>query len=259
MTTETKADRLRRARIAAGYGTASSAARAGGWKVPTYQGHENGWRDFDEIAAEAYAQAYKVDPAWLLFGRGKPPRIAQTNLRVISRRDDFEVGKTSATVVDLPDGELQILGTVAAGTWLEIDAMALDQPLGQVPVPPDHTHPTKISFGLVVSGSSINKIAGEGDILICVSTIGTGYEPRDGDLVIVERRRAQEGLLEITAKRVRRFPDRLELSPESTDPKWQAPIVIRRDEVGDDRGDVRVIALVKWITKTVPPAPTAET
>jgi SOS-response transcriptional repressor LexA len=253
MNHETKSERLRRARKAAGYDTASAAARAGGWKIPTYQGHENGWRDFDEIAAENYAQAYNVDPSWILYGKGKPPRNAQSNFRVISSPERFGDGKQSATIVDMPAGTLAIRGTVAAGTWLEIDAMSLEEPIGSVPIPPDPSHQNASSFGLVVSGTSINRIAADGDVLVCLSTLETGYSPRDGDLVIVERRRAQEGLIEVTAKRFYRFHDRVELSPESTDPKWQSPIVIRHEDVSDGKADVRVIAVVRWIYKTVPP------
>lgn len=121
-----------------------------------------------------------------------------------------------------------------------------------VPVPPDPKFPTRASFGLVVSGTSINKIAQDGDVLVCLSYAEAGFEIRDGDLAIVERRMAQEGLVEVTAKRVRRFVDRLELHPESTDQRWQTPLVVRGDDVADDRGDVRIVARVSWIYRPVP-------
>lgn len=61
-------DRLREARIAAGFKSATAAADR--LKVPlgTYAGHENGARAFDVAAAKKYALAFGVSAAWLLTG-----------------------------------------------------------------------------------------------------------------------------------------------------------------------------------------------
>ena len=63
-----KPSRLRRARLKAGFDTASEAARALRMKEPTYLGHENGSRDFDATTAAVYARKFHVDPVWLLYG-----------------------------------------------------------------------------------------------------------------------------------------------------------------------------------------------
>jgi hypothetical protein len=60
-------DRLRTARIAAGYATGTAAAEAFGWKPSTYLGHENGDRELSKAAARRYGTALKVDPAYLLW------------------------------------------------------------------------------------------------------------------------------------------------------------------------------------------------
>lgn len=65
---DTPGDRLRAARLRAGYGKAVDAARAFGWEPPTYHAHENGTRGLTARAAEKYARAYRVQPSWLLFG-----------------------------------------------------------------------------------------------------------------------------------------------------------------------------------------------
>lgn len=65
---QTPADRLREARIKAGFKSATKAADF--LKVPggTYAGHENGSRAFDSETGKQYAQAFKVRVAWLMFG-----------------------------------------------------------------------------------------------------------------------------------------------------------------------------------------------
>ncbi len=67
---ETRADRLRKARKAANFRSASEAARSLGVSPSTYIHHENGTRDYDEIAAALYARRYHVTVSWLLLGEG---------------------------------------------------------------------------------------------------------------------------------------------------------------------------------------------
>lgn len=63
------AARLKQAREAAGYETATAAAVAKGYVYSTYAGHENGKRGFHDDA-QKYAQAYGVSLDWLLNGDG---------------------------------------------------------------------------------------------------------------------------------------------------------------------------------------------
>lgn len=65
---ESKAQRLRDARIAAGFGSARSAALSFGWGISTYTAHENGQNEFDADRAREYAKAFKTKPEWLLLG-----------------------------------------------------------------------------------------------------------------------------------------------------------------------------------------------
>jgi hypothetical protein len=73
---KTPGDRLKRARIEAGYGSAAEAARAMGVPTPTYQGHENGSAGLPR-AAERYAAFFKVSLDWLLTGKGGTRRPAK--------------------------------------------------------------------------------------------------------------------------------------------------------------------------------------
>ena len=66
-----KHERLREARLSAGYESAAAAANRFGWGVSTYAGHENGSRGFKDDLAAQYARAFRVTPEWIIFGRGK--------------------------------------------------------------------------------------------------------------------------------------------------------------------------------------------
>jgi phage repressor protein C with HTH and peptisase S24 domain len=66
------AGRLRDARKLAGYESASAAARAHGWTVPTYSSHENTTRGIKRSVLAKYAKAFRVRPAWLMTGEGSP-------------------------------------------------------------------------------------------------------------------------------------------------------------------------------------------
>jgi DNA-binding XRE family transcriptional regulator len=61
-------ERLKAARIKAGFGSATEAADAFRWKKSTYMGHENGDRSPRRTTAERYATAFRTTPGYLLFG-----------------------------------------------------------------------------------------------------------------------------------------------------------------------------------------------
>lgn len=54
------------------YKSPTDAARAFGWTVSTYLGHENGDRTPSRPTAKKYARAYKVRWEWLLENEGHP-------------------------------------------------------------------------------------------------------------------------------------------------------------------------------------------
>lgn len=61
-------DRLRAAREAAGYASASDAAKRFEWPIPTYLSHENDSRGLRLDVIERYAAAFGVNKSWLAFG-----------------------------------------------------------------------------------------------------------------------------------------------------------------------------------------------
>ncbi|MER8979277.1 LexA family transcriptional regulator [Mesorhizobium sp. M0870] len=81
---QTPADRLREARLQAGFKSATKAAEK--LKVPggTYAGHENGSRAFDTETAQQYAKAFNVRVAWLMFGE-LPANLQADDVREMVR------------------------------------------------------------------------------------------------------------------------------------------------------------------------------
>lgn len=70
---QTSADRLRRARSAAGFASAAQAATRFKWNPNTYKAHENGIRGMKSRTVERYARAFQVSPAWISYGLGPAP------------------------------------------------------------------------------------------------------------------------------------------------------------------------------------------
>lgn len=217
----TRGERLKKARIDAGYRTAVEAARALGIPYPTYAGHENGSRDYGPDEAVVYARKFKVALDWLLAGK-------ESRVRPLS---------------DKPLATIPIVGIVRAGAWQDVDA-GDSSVYESVPAAPDA--PSEWQFAYVVEGTSLDKIAKQGDILICLDIIKSGIDVKDGDLVVVERARFSGQMVERTGKRIRRVIGGFELWPESNDPQYQDPIKVNGVEDGDE---IRVVAKVLWIMK----------
>lgn len=173
---------------------------------------------------EALAPVLNTTPAELAFGTPRPRR---------SRREQ---------------PMLRIIGEVAAGLWLDIEGFAEEREWPQYPVPFDPRYPEEAQYGLLVVGTSINRVAQNGDVLQCLDVGISGISPQEDDLVVVERRRGQAGQKEVTAKRYRPRGSVVELAPDSTDTRWTESLVIdARIPAGDE--EIAVIAVVIGVYK----------
>ncbi|GEL44269.1 hypothetical protein MEX01_48600 [Methylorubrum extorquens] len=183
------------------------------------------------------APTLKVTPEWLAFGG----------------EDEIEAAKAASAA--MPPASLPVVGEVAAGRWLEADDHVDVPAYDPVPVQPDSRWPVEAQYGLVVRGTSLNRVALDGDILACVDAITARYRPREDDLVIVEMRRNAGLLRQMTAKRYMKLSSHIELWPDSDDPRWQTPIIIPHPEDGlistidddDGRIEVAIKAMVTWV------------
>lgn len=219
---DSMAERLMKARMDAGYGSAADAVRAFGWTASTYYGHENGRVKIPRDAAYKYARAFKIDPAWLLYGKSsKNADLTQ-----------FE------SVTQIP-----VRGSVAAGRWLEFDDTEQDS--GSPIYAVAGRFPMAEQFALKVSGPSMDKARiFDGDYVICVPYWIARAAPTPGDIVVVERRRGT--MFERTLKELQMNEEWFELWPRSTDNRFQTPIRVKRnhDFVENDGTTVEIIGLV---------------
>lgn len=202
---------------------------------------ERGERELSRKWAARFAPALGTTAENLLFSRPTDAPSAKSSVR---RGPDVE-GFAPADLARLP-----IRGEVAAGRWLETPALLqlseITDFVEGLAIPPSQAEWT---YGLRVRGTSLNKLAVENDILVCLDAM-SGIEFAHRDLVIVERVRDQGALREVTAKRLIRRDGRFHLMPESTDPMWQNEIEIGEDVPQDD-AEIRFIAKVKHIIKPV--------
>lgn len=212
---ETPSDRLKEARLKAGYSTAKSAAEAMGVTVSTYIQHESGVRGLPAGRAARYAKFFRVAPEWLLYNRGSS--------------DPIEVEPTLT--------ELPMVGPVQAGAWLAIDDSSQEEP-PMMAAAADRRYPHARQWLREVRGDSMNaRNIYPGDFVHIVELTGAGINLNTGMIVEVIQSRDGGSLREITLKEVEiEGPGRVTLWPRSTNPRWKDPV-----RLGDDTGgDVEV-------------------
>lgn len=183
---------------------------------------------------------------WLATGRGDPP----AKLELLEAADFFLARrKVKARTHDLkvrvaPHASgVRVLGEVAAGNWVDPETPE-EVEVPNLYVPFDQRYPPVYQFALIVRGKSIEKYARDGQALVCVSVGGgSPVEPRNGDIVIAERTRAQGGLVERTAKLLRINGAHRELVPQYLDDRLNEPLRLKGDRDNEDI-EVRVLAVV---------------
>lgn len=134
---------------------------------------------------------------------------------------------------DILDASANIL-MEAAETPLAIDFNDDDrQERAAVPCsfPRVNDYPENLQFTMALIGNAVDKIAQDGDTLLCVRTGAAGAEPQDGDLVVIEHR--DDADTRVAVRRLRRIGDLCEFRSESKDPAFEAaPLIcnLRQDE-----------------------------
>jgi hypothetical protein len=78
-------DRLRQARLAAGFERASDAASRFGWNENTYKSNENGNAPFSFRKAKEYAEAFGVRAEWLYDATGPMQPGSEPMVRIIGK------------------------------------------------------------------------------------------------------------------------------------------------------------------------------
>ncbi len=143
-------DRLRRARLQAGFATAKAAIARFGWKASTYRAHENGQNSFRPADAVIYAHAFKVSQTWLLVGEHgvsathEAPTINEASARHSHHdptplvatcsnamsEDQFDLTVDADTLTDIArSGDIVRFSPLAKHTTLsDGDIVAVEQP-----------------------------------------------------------------------------------------------------------------------------------
>jgi len=137
---------------------------------------------------------------------------------------------------------VKVTGYVKAGIWQDV---RVEGP-SDMDVPSMGGYPADVQIAYIVDGESLNKVARDGDVLVCLDLIASGVSIRDNDLVIVEMKRHDGEFVDRSAKRVRRTRSGFELWPESDHPDFQEPLVL--NEVAEDV-EMVVVAKVLWIIR----------
>jgi SOS-response transcriptional repressor LexA len=167
------------------------------------------------------ARVLGVSETWILTGEGQ---------------EDF-----------LPSSQgLRFGGIVEAGTFRPNNNFDQDEaPLIEVPADPRYPQSSQFAFKVMGDSMTEAKIF-EGMFVLALDIHAYEKlhgEPQDGKLVIVARTRNGNPERELTVKRLRIFRDRLELQPESTNPKHQA-LVFPNPPRHDEAEEAQVIAVV---------------
>lgn len=183
-----------------------------------------------ELVGTSHATIQRLESSKMKLTQEWANRLAQ----VLSVQLAEVFGEIVPAVID----GLPVLGTVQAGVWREVDVA--DEPkYAPLPISHDSRYPASAQFALMVRGTSMNRIVQDGAYIVCVSWAQLGRNPRDRDLVVVERRR--DGLVETTVKRITLQNKKIILLPDSDDPRWQSPIEL---EGGLENDEIAITALV---------------
>lgn len=170
---DSPADRLRRARVAAGFETAAAAATALGVAVATYGQHENGLRGIPATKAEKYARRFRVAPEWLLYGRGEDP-LSPSPAEADRRRTQEHIGNTP----DLPDPPKQI-------DYVEVEVLPTHAGMGGGGTGDGDQRTALMPRSLVEA-----ELHARAADLLLINVRGDSMEPRfeNGDQLLIDRR-----------------------------------------------------------------------
>jgi hypothetical protein len=135
-----RAERLRQARLGAGYGRGSEAVERFGWNRNTYKSNENGAAPFSFDQAKAYARAFGVGAEWLYDGEG-PMHPGDAVLAPPARRAPTT----------------PVVGYVSAGARATLFAEG-QGPLGHVSAPEDASEST---VAVEIRGDSLGALFNE--------------------------------------------------------------------------------------------------
>jgi SOS-response transcriptional repressor LexA len=187
-------DRLKRARVDAGFETATdAAAKLRQINKNTLLSNENGNRAISRKMAQTYADAFNTTAGWILYG------------------------EDSATIT--PVKQIRVEGISQAGMFRDISLIEDDEHERKTipaPVNPKYAHVHQ--YALLVAGDSMNNKFQDGSYVTCAEWAGLGKELKHGMILHVERIKAGS-MIETTIKTYIERDGKRWLEPDSTNSK----------------------------------------
>jgi SOS-response transcriptional repressor LexA len=173
------------------------------------------------------AKALGVSVKWLMDGIGEPGEGIEPD-------DALEPG-------------IRYGGIVEAGAFRPNDNLNQDAELRIIPLTPDRRYPTASQYAFEIVGDSMDRARMYPGMWIqAVDTHAWQRlhgEPRDGMFVVVARTRNGDDERELTVKRLRIYRDRIELCPESSNPRHK-PIIFPNPPRDEEPAEAVIIAVV---------------
>lgn len=176
----TPGERLKKARIDAGYEKQASFVREFELTQSTYALHEGGKRNFDNETAQIYAKALGLTVEYLQFG-------SQPMGSIKADRAEWLV----------PDAELN------AGQWIYTDATRNVHVNAHHRVPADSRYPADIQQAYVMAGPSGSDGLPAGSIVVALTLCDNPHTLPKGSLVVVKRFHDRGRNVELSLRRVK--------------------------------------------------------
>jgi phage repressor protein C with HTH and peptisase S24 domain len=202
-----KHERLRQARIDAGYGSAQSAADALGITASTYRAHENGQNDFGLEEAQIYGRKFSVDPIWIMTNAVSQSKatVAEGSIpsNIVSLREvpNAEIGEK----VKAAGPKIPVFGQAVGG--VDGEFIMNGSILYEVMAPPTISDISG-AYAVSIAGDSMTPRYDDGEIAF----IDPSRRVRKGDYVVAQIRYEEEGpILAFVKKFVRHNADELVL------------------------------------------------
>jgi hypothetical protein len=151
----------------------------------------------------------------------------------------------------LPMGELltiPIERELSIGTWYEVGTVN-NIHLGSVIIPKDQEFPESEHRAFILKDDSMIDVGIlNGDVIVCISA--ESQKPVDGTLIIIERKRA--GLVEMSARRVLTFNDRVEYAACRENGDIYKPVIVTKKKRSSSENEtVRIVAIIRRRTGIV--------
>ncbi|MHA7777375.1 LexA family protein [Roseibium sp. M-1] len=181
----------------------------------------------------------------VLVGAGEQP-ITREEVLALAPESITDLEAASAPL--RAAAPLEIKGQVAAGLWMEAGLFETDT-VSQSTIAGDLRYPGEYQYLLQINGESLNRIARNGDLILCLDYLDAGIEIKSGDLVVVERSRDGGHTIERTAKRIVRRNGDIELRPESNDPRFQDPVIFTEHD--EEATEVRIISKILSVIRPI--------